>query len=81
MVKSAKTEPKQKSSESKRRIVIKISKDKMEDMDVLSALFGQPQYVIVEKAFTEYIRQNKKAIDGFKAIRKEITEKFKDVSE
>lgn len=63
-------------AEGKRRIVIEVSEDKLDDINVLADLFGKPQYVVVERAFAEYIRQNAKAIANFKEIRKQVLDNF-----
>lgn len=62
--------------EGRKRVVLEISEERLNEIGVLSDLYGKPQYVLVERALAEYVRQNQKAIDSFKEIRKQVLEDF-----
>lgn len=63
-------------TEGRTRVVLEISKDKIEGVKTLSDLFGRPQYEIVERAISEYVKDNKELIENFRAIRESAVQKF-----
>lgn len=64
--------------DSKIRLVVEVSPDRIMCIKVLANILGKPQHEVVTRAVEDYVDKHRSVVDNFMNVRRQVEAQFKE---